>query len=460
MVKENGKLASSFGAQEFARAAEAEAKLAKIARKSMLDHVGSGRYSAEDFEKAEPDDWKHTDGRDDYCSAEVAIAKRCHGFHLELLSLDSSIPTPSSSHYKLVHYDIPLLDAAAHRVQITGLVDKELSLSLSDVKQRPSTTESVLMACAGQGRTLQQKRFWTHAPWGPDAFGCSQWTGCSLADLLKEAGLKEGAKQVIFTGADKGIEGNQVQHFQRSLSLEDCLKGHVLVVYQMNGEDLSPAHGAPLRIVVPGWYGMASVKWLTKIEVTSGGFWGYQMDAYSFKRTAKDPKAVPLTRLPVRALMAPPGFPDFVSRARIVPPGTHRIVGKAWAGAVEIDCVEFSSNNGETWDRCVLQEKNGLFGWATWHFDWVAAEGRTAILCCRAFDKEGRSQDRMGSAIFNYGAFGGTAPQQVYVKVDSKVSVDGYKIDLEVEQKAAKPRLLSPLPDHYVQALYQAPGSQ
>merc|ERR1712072_1666130 len=84
MVKDNGKLTSSFGAQEFARAAEAEAKLAKIARKSMLDHVGSGRYSAEDFEKAEPDDWKHTDGRDDYCSAEVAIAKRCHGFHLEL----------------------------------------------------------------------------------------------------------------------------------------------------------------------------------------------------------------------------------------------------------------------------------------------------------------------------------------------------------------------------------------
>jgi len=183
------------------------------------------------------------------------------------------------------------------------------------------------------------------------------------------------------------------------------------------------------------------------------------MDAYSFKRTAKDPKAVPLNRLPVRALMAPPGFPDFVSRARIVPPGTHRIVGKAWAGAVEIDRVEFSSNNGESWESCVVQEKNGLFGWASWHFDWVAAEG-TSVLCCRAFDKEGRSQDRLHTTIFNYGAFGGTAPQQVYVKVDSKVSVDGNKIDLEVEQKAAKPRLRSPLPDHYVQALYQAPGSQ
>ena len=115
---------------------------------------------------------------------------------------------------------------------------------------------------------------------------------------------------MVFTGADKGVEGGKVQHFQRSLSLEDAMKGHVLLCYQMNGEDLTPAHGFPIRLIVPGWYGMASVKWLTSIEVVSSGWWGYQMDAYSFKRVGNDPNAIPLQRLPVRALMVPPGKRD------------------------------------------------------------------------------------------------------------------------------------------------------
>merc|ERR1719229_618322 len=156
---------------------------------------------------------------------------------------------------------------------------------------------------------MQQKRFWTHVPWGPDSFGCAKWTGCSLA---------------------------------------------VLLAYQMNGQDLTPAHGAPLRIIVPGWYGMASVKWLTSIEVTAGGWWGQQMDAYSFKRTARDTEAVPLQQLPVRALMAPPGCPEFVSRTRLVSPGTVHIEGRAWSGAVDLDRVDFSSDNGRSWQPAVL----------------------------------------------------------------------------------------------------------
>lgn len=141
------------------------------------------------------------------------------------------------------------------------------------------------------------------------------------------------------------------------------------------------------------------------------------MDAYSFKRTANDPNAIPLQQLPVRALMAPPGFPDFVSRTRICPPGKVRIEGKAWAGSVPIDRVEFSDDNGKSWREAALKEKNGSYGWASWFVDWDAVDGTTAILCCRAFDKEGRSQDRLGTEIFNYASFGCTQPQQVYVKV-------------------------------------------
>jgi hypothetical protein len=266
---------------------------------------------------------------------------------------------------------------------------------------------------------------------------------------------------VIFTGADKGVEKGQVQYFQRSLSLEEAMRGHVLLCYQMNGEDLPPAHGAPLRIIVPGWYGMASVKWLTSIEVTAGGWWGCQMDAYSFKRTANDPEAVPLRQLPVRALMAPPGCPEFVSRTRLVSPGVERIQGRAWAGAVNLERVEFSSDNGRTWQLAVLGEKNGPFGWASWHFDWEAKEG-TYILCCRAFDVAGRGQDSASDETFNWGSFGSTQPQQVYVKVDKTIDSIGAHIDLTNEQKAAKESLQSEsnLSQEQVDALYRAPGSQ
>merc|ERR1712188_230441 len=138
----------------FVQAAESEAKLAKIHRTKVLDYVGSHRFTESDFMKAEPDDWKHTNGRDNYTSAEVQIGKRCHGFHMELLKLNV---TPTTSHFQLIHYDVPILDAA-HTVKVKGLVKNELTLNLSDIKKRPAETHPVLMACAGTGRALQKKR--------------------------------------------------------------------------------------------------------------------------------------------------------------------------------------------------------------------------------------------------------------------------------------------------------------
>lgn len=443
---------------QFLAAAAAEAKLAVEHRKEVIAHVGAEAFSAGEHEKLEPNDWMHTIGRDDFTAAEVQLAKRCHGFHMELLRLET---TPAASHYELIHYDVPILDPETHIVQLHGLVQRELHLTLADLRARPAETAAVLMACAGTGRTCQKKRLWAHVPWGPDSIGCSKWTGCSLADLLREAGPLPHAAQVIFTGADKGVEKGEVQYFQRSMSLQDAMRGHVLLCYQMNGQDLPPAHGAPVRIIVPGWYGMASVKWLTSIEVTAGGWWGHQMDTYSFKRTANDPAAVPLRQLPVRALMAPPGCPDFVSRTRLVSPGTVHIQGRAWAGAVDLERVEFSCDNGSSWQPAVLGEKNGPFGWAPWHVDWDATEG-THVLCCRAFDVEGRSQDSASDETFNWGSFGSTQPQQVYVKVDKTIDSVGAHMDLTPEQKAAKVALQAEanLSQEHMDALYRAPGSQ
>lgn len=425
-------------------------------REKKLKHVGVEVFTKEDHASLEPDDWKHTEGRNNITSAEVALAKRCHGAHIEL-ALASDI-TPAGSHYLLIHYDVPKIDPETHKLRLFGLVQNELLLSMSDIRARPSATRPVLMACAGTGRMALKNRLRLHVPWGPDSFGCAEWTGCSLADVLREAGLQDDTKQVIFTGADKGVEGHKVQYFRRSLSIDDAMLGHVMLVYQMNGADLLPCHGAPLRLIVPGWYGMASVKWLTSIEVTAGGWWGYQMEAYSWRRAANDPERVPLEQLPVRALMAPPGYPEFFSRTRLVGPGTVRIVGRAWAGAVDIDRVEFSTDYSRTWTTAVLGPKNGAFGWASWHYDWTAEEG-TYILMCRAFDKRGRSQDEPSDEQFDWTAMGCAQPQMVYVKVDKSIETEGATIDLTLEQKAAIFPEDSTLSPEIIDALYRSPGS-
>jgi len=443
----------------FLAAAASEARRAVESRRANLAHVGPDVFSAEAHGALEPDDWRHTDKRDDITPAELQLAKRCHGAHLEMLRQDT---TPVGSHYLLIHYDVPNLDAKTHTVRVHGLVDQELELTMADIRSRPAQTHPVLMACAGIGRMALKSRLWTHVPWGPDAFGCAKWTGCSLADLLREAGIKEGATQVIFTGADKGVEAGKVQHFQRSLSIDDALLGHCLICWQMNGQDLVPAHGAPIRLIVPGWYGMASVKWLKSIEVVAGGWWGHQMEAYSFRRAADDPHMVPLQQLPPRALMAPPGCPDFFSRARAVPPGPHEVVGRAWAGAVDLQGVEFSSDGGETWTAAVLEPKNGAFGWARWHATWTAPESGTFVLSCRAVDREGRSQDPESDDQFNWTSMGCTQPQKVYIRVEPGVVEDGSAIDFEREQRAAKVSLLgnAGLDPIWVEALYRSPGGQ
>jgi len=459
------KAASELAVEEqVGKAAAREAEHAVKAREATLRHVGAANFSRAAHDELEPEDWRHTEERDDLTAAEVQLAKRCHGAHIEILRKET---TDVGSHYLLIHYDVPCLDAEAHTLRVTGLVDRDLELSMQDIRSRASTTQSVLMACAGTGRMSQKRRFWTHLPWGPDSFGCAKWTGCSLKDVLLEAGIKPEGKQVVFTGADKGVEGGKVQFYQRSLAIEDAMLGHVLLVYQMNGQDLVPAHGAPLRLIVPGWYGMASVKWLTTIEVTDGSWWGHQMEAYSFRRAFDDPNRVPLSQLPVRALMAPPGHPDFFSRTRVLAPGRHRVVGRAWAGAVDVVRVEFSSDGGDTWAVAELGPKNGLFGWAPWSFEWEVQQEGTFVLCCRAFDKKGRSQDEPSDDQVNWTGMGDTQPQMVYVKVNKAGETVGEEIDLVAEQRAAKRSLNErplnggkPLPENLVSALYRSPGSQ
>jgi DMSO/TMAO reductase YedYZ molybdopterin-dependent catalytic subunit len=216
----------------------------------------------------------------------------------------------------------------------------------------------------------------------------------------------------VFTGADRGFQGGEEHDFARSLSIADARRPEIMLVDEMNGAPLQPQHGAPVRLLVPGWYGMASVKWLTRIEAIDHAFQGYQqVRTYRFKDSADD-LGEPVQQIRVRALMAPPGMPDYFSRRRLVDPGLVTIRGRAWSGTAPIEHVEVSVD-GE-WSEAALERPIGRFAWRGWGFDWDATPGEHE-LSCRATDAHGTVQPL--EMPWNYGGMGNNGAQTVRVTV-------------------------------------------
>ena len=208
-------------------------------------------------------------------------------------------------------------------------------MSLGDLRSRPSVTLPVTLECAGNGRAGLEPRPLSQ-PWLLEAVGTAEWTGVPLRALLDEVGLRDGATEVLFRGLDRGFEGGledgEEQHYERSLPIVDALAEEVLLAYEMNGMPLPPQHGAPLRLVVPGWYGMASVKWLERITVLDQPFEGWQqVRSYRFRQTP-DEVGEPVSRVLPRSLMVPPGIPDFLTRERTLRAGPCTVRGRAWSG--------------------------------------------------------------------------------------------------------------------------------
>ena len=258
------------------------------------------------------------------------------------------------------------------------------------MRARERRTERVTIECAGNGRARLQPRP-VSQPWLQEAVGTADWTGTPLAPLLDEATPRPGAVSVVFTGADHGFERSVEQDYARALSVDEALSGDLLLADRMNGQPLPPQHGAPVRLVVPGWYGMTHVKWLTRITVLDREFDGFQNTvAYRFKQDADDP-GEPVTRIRPRALMAPPGFPDFLTRVRVVEAGPQVLTGRAWSGRAGIDRVEVSADGGRTWADATLDAPAGRWAWRGWSYEWVAQPG-IAELCCRATDATGDVQ--------------------------------------------------------------------
>jgi DMSO/TMAO reductase YedYZ molybdopterin-dependent catalytic subunit len=341
---------------------------------------------------------------------EVGLATRNHGMPLEALRYDT---TPAGLHYLLIHFDVPEVDAGAWRLEVRGLVSRPRSLSLGEIRDMEATTLTVTLECAGNGRAMLSPRP-VSQPWGQEAIGTAAWTGVELRTVLAEAGLAADAREVVFTGLDRGIDGGLEQDYARSLTLEEATAGGPLLAYEMNGAPLPPQHGFPLRLVMPGWYGMASVKWLRSIEAVAEPFDGYQVvHAYRFRRTEDEP-GVPLSRIQPRALMEPPGIPEYLSRDRFVAPGPCHVRGRAWSGWAPVARVEFSADGGASWADADLGPAAGPYAWRPWLHTWDAGPG-TYELCCRATDAAGNIQPLR--AEWNVGGYTNNSVQRVPVTV-------------------------------------------
>lgn len=341
---------------------------------------------------------------------ELQLAARNHGMPLEALQHDL---TPIGLHYLLIHYDIPVVDVGSWRLSVGGEVRRPLKLSLEDLLKRPAVTAPVTMECAGNGRARLRPRA-VSQPWLFEAVGNAAWTGVPLAPLLAEAGLTDDAVELVFTGLDRGVEGDIEQSYERSLTVAEARQDGVMLAYAINGQPLPPQHGFPLRLLVPGWYGMTSVKWLTLITAVSEPFTGYQQARAYRLRQDPDDDGEPLRRIAVRSLLVPPGIPDFLTRRRFLSAGPSELRGRAWSGHGAITAVDVSVDGGTTWQQATVGAAAGPHAWQAWSWTWDAQPGSYEV-CCRATDAAGNTQPL--TPEWNLGGYAVNAVQRTPVEV-------------------------------------------
>lgn len=322
-------------------------------------------------------------------------------------SLDDFI-TPVERFYVRCHHPIPEIDAEAWRLKIEGDVENPLELSYAELAEMETRTITVTMECAGNGRAfLEPQR--AGAQWEGGAVGNAEWTGVPLAALLARAGVRDSTREVILQGADQGEikeppRPSGMIHYARSLPLQKANED-VLLALEMNGEKLTPTHGFPLRAVVPGWYGMAAVKWLTRIAASSEPYHGYYqtIDYAYWERGSTTPTLLPIREMRVKAQIARPEYAEAVRAGQ-----SYRVHGAAWTTEAEITKVEVSTDEGETWKAARLLGESVRNAWRLWEYDWaVPATPGKAVLMARATDSEGRTQpekhhDDRGSYLIHH----------------------------------------------------------
>jgi DMSO/TMAO reductase YedYZ molybdopterin-dependent catalytic subunit len=318
---------------------------------------------------------------------------------------------PNGRFYLRNHFDIPKLNADSYRLSISGMVEKSQSLSMRDLRTLRSESFVVTLECAGNGRSLFDPAI-PGEQWGLGAVSTAEWTGVPLIEVIKRAAPLRGATELTFQGADCGlIEGrNAPICYERGLSFDQAREAGALLAYEMNGEPLSSPHGYPLRLIVPGWYAVASVKWLTEITVTDTPCMGpYQMDKYWYQwvRNGHEERA-PVTLMNVRALIASPREGDLLPRDEAA------IRGVAWSGAGSMSKVDISLNGGP-WREARLVGERRRAAWQWWELITRLEHAGPVAIRARATDIAGRTQPER--AEWNRLGYGNNSIHSVTVQV-------------------------------------------
>ncbi|WLV24522.1 sulfite oxidase [Aciduricibacillus chroicocephali] len=315
--------------------------------------------------------------------------------------------------YRRNHFPYPEVDSDL--LDIGGLTERNLRLTVAELKELPARTVTVVLKCAGNKRSLFSKKTFGEQ-WGKGALSLGTWTGVPLRSLLEKAGLKDGVQEIVFNGHDEGMQPgfDKTECYGRSLPLEKAIHPDTIVAYAYNGERIPECHGAPLRLIVPGWYAMASVKWLRTIQASADHFEGpFQTDDYVYyPHEDSDEDAEPVRQLRVNSTIQQPL--DMAKAEK----GEQIVKGIAWTGIGHIEKVEVSVDSGCTWEAAELEdgETEGVdYGWVPWSFKWHAEKAGIYKIFSRAKDSEGRVQP--GEACWNRKGYGYNAIDRVKLKV-------------------------------------------
>jgi DMSO/TMAO reductase YedYZ molybdopterin-dependent catalytic subunit len=317
--------------------------------------------------------------------------------------------TPTELFYIRSHFAAPRLELASYQLRVDGAVKNPISLSYKQLRDMPSETRVATLECAGNSRVFLIPQV-AGAQWELGAVGNAEWTGVPLGALLERAGLEEDACEIVLEGSDRGTPTEEPVppdpiSYARSLPRDKAIQQEVLIAYQMNGRDLPLHHGYPVRAVVPGHYGMASVKWLTHIQAVREPFRGYwQTSDYGYWDY--------LDGKPVRRALGEMKLKSEISRPRVyetlVPNQKYTVFGVAWAGETDVTGISVTTDGGETWAEAEFLDPVQRYAWRRWKFDWLTPKkpGRYTLLA-QAKSADGSVQpekhdQNYGTYVINY----------------------------------------------------------
>ncbi len=307
----------------------------------------------------------------------------------------TSYVTPNHRFFVRSHFGPPapeLIAEANWRLRVGGLIEHPLELTLKDLKEFERVSITAVVQCSGNGRAFHRPKV-PGVQWERGAVGNAQWTGVRLRDVLARAGVRPAAKHVQLQGADRPVVAS-VPLFTRSIPLEKAVHPDTLLAYEMNGRPLPLLHGAPLRVITPGWMADSCTKWLTEITVQADEAKGYYMQtAYRVPVTAIQPNSglpgtsmLPVEAMVVKSLIASPVNGDEVGR------GPVTVQGVAWSGEAAVATVELSFDEGRTWEQARLVGEDEPYAWRQWQFLWKPEGSGSASILCRATDASGQVQ--------------------------------------------------------------------